>query len=70
MNAVDESIKKIDEWLKATGMKEYRLGLLACANNYAVDRIRSGRGSVESLRQILRYIEDNPAEAAKRKAKK
>lgn len=60
-NAVDDSIEKIDAWLKATGMKEYRLGLLACANNYAVSRIRSGKGSVESLRAVLRYIEENPA---------
>lgn len=62
MNAVDESIKKIDEWLNVTGMKEYRLGSLACANVRAVARIRTGRGSVESLRQILRYIESNPAQ--------
>ena len=60
-NAVDESIKIIEKYLKDTGMKEYRLGLMACANNYAVDRIRSGKGSVASLRAVLKYIEDNPA---------
>ena len=60
MNAVDESIKKINDWLEATGTKDYRLGLLACANNHAVKRIRSGTGSVDSLCQVLRYIEENP----------
>jgi hypothetical protein len=58
---VDEAIIEIDEWLKRTGMKESRLGLLACANARAVERVRAGSGSVESLRALLDYIAKNPA---------
>jgi hypothetical protein len=60
-NRVDEAIIEIDEWLKRTGMKESRLGLLACANARAVERVRAGSGSVESLRALLDYIAKNPA---------
>jgi hypothetical protein len=62
-NRVDEAIIEIDEWLKLTGMKESRLGLLACANARAVERVRAGSGSVESLRALLDYIAKNPAVA-------
>ncbi len=59
-NLVDEALKRIDEWLEATGTPEYRLGLLACANARAVERVRNGTARIESLRQILDHIERNP----------
>lgn len=57
---MDKEISKIEAWLAATGMKESRLGLLACANARAVERVRNGSGSVESLRSIIDYIARNP----------
>lgn len=62
---MDREIKKIDEWLTATGMKESRLGLLACANPRAVERVRAGSGSVDSLRALIEYINKHPAERGK-----
>lgn len=56
---VNEVIKEIDDFLKASKMKEYRLGLLACANPRAVERIRSGKASVETLSQIIDYVRKN-----------
>ena len=56
--------QEIRAYLEATGMKPYRLGLLACANNYAVDRVLAGTGSVDSLQQILDYMKANPPKAA------
>ena len=60
-NPVDEEIRKIQDWLQATGMKPSRLGLLACANPRAVDRVLNGTGSVDSLRALIDYIRENPA---------
>lgn len=60
-NPVDREIKKIEAWLAATGMKESRLGLLACANPRAVERVRNGTGSVDSLRALIEYIRLHPA---------
>ena len=54
------SIVKIEAWLKATGIMESRLGLLACANPRAVKSIRSGNARIETLRQVVEYIEQNP----------
>ena len=59
-NPVDKEIARIDAWLKASGVKESRLGLLACANPRAVERVRAGSGSVESLRALVEYIRQNP----------
>ena len=59
-NLVEQSILKIDTWLKATKTKEYRLGLLACANPRAVERVRGGGGTVKALSQILDFIDANP----------
>jgi len=59
-NPVDEHIDQIDAYLKATGMPESRLGLLACANQRAVQRIREGTARVESLRAVLDYIQQHP----------
>jgi hypothetical protein len=54
-------MEQIEAWLRATGMSESRLGLLACANPRAVSRIRSGSARVETLRLVLAYIEAHPA---------
>lgn len=59
-NPVDREIRKIEEWLEATGTKPSRLGMLACANPRAVDRVMNGTGSVDSLRAIVDYIKRNP----------
>lgn len=64
-NPVDREIRKIDDWLKASGMTESRLGLLACANPRAVERVRNGTGSVDTLRALVDYIRRNPVSAAK-----
>lgn len=58
---MSRALKKIDDYLKATGMLPSRLGLLACANARAVERVKAGTGSVQSLEAILNYIEANPA---------
>lgn len=43
-----------------SGMPESRLGLLACANARAVERVRNGSGSVDTLRSLLDYIGRHP----------
>ena len=58
-NPVDDAIKEIDAFLKASKMKEYRLGLLACANPRAVERVKSGKASVETLRAIIDYVREH-----------
>lgn len=58
---MDREIRKIDEWLAATGMTESRLGLLACANARAVERVRNGTGSVDTLRALIDHIRRHPA---------
>ena len=58
---VDKAIKEIEAWLIATGMKASRLGLLACANARAVDRVRAGSASIDSLRALLIYVKDHPS---------
>lgn len=59
-NPVNREIKRIDAWLAKSGVSESTLGLFACANARAVSRVRSGTGSVKSLRRIIKYITDNP----------
>ena len=54
-------LEKIEAWLKATDMEPTRLGSLACANTYAIERIRSGNARIETLRQVMTYIKNNPA---------
>ena len=61
INPVDQHIQKIDAYLEATGMPESRLGLLACANQYVIGRIRKGNARIESLRLVLDYIQQHPA---------
>lgn len=58
---MEQAVQKIDAWLKATDTKDYRLGLLACANPRAVERIRRGTATVQALRDVLDYIDRNPA---------
>lgn len=57
-----ENIAKIDKWLAESGVKEYRLGLMACANGRAVERIRNGTASVSSLTAVLDHISRNPSD--------
>lgn len=64
-NLVAVALDKIDKWLKATGMSESRLGLLACANARAVERVRNRSGSVATLEAILEYIDKHPAKNGK-----
>lgn len=60
-NLVVEAEETIRAYLKETGMKPSRLGLLACANQHAVSRILDGGGSVPALKAILDYIDKHPA---------
>jgi hypothetical protein len=60
-------IAKIKSWLEATGWKPYKLGLMACANPYAVERIMSGTATVNTLRDVLRYIDAHPIQKGKGK---
>ena len=53
-------IELIDEWLATTGTLESRLGLLACANARAVERVRRGSASVATQRALIAYITDHP----------
>lgn len=53
---MDEAIKEIETFLSRSGMKESRLGLLACANPRAVERVRDGSARVETLRALIEFI--------------
>lgn len=64
-NLVAVALDRIDKWLKATGIPASRLGLLACANARAVERVRNKTASIETLESLLEYIEKNPARGAK-----
>lgn len=61
----DDSIRKIETWLKATGVTPSRLGLLAAANPRAIERIRNGSATIETLRQVAAYVRANPARKEK-----
>lgn len=65
-NLVDKAVRQIDAWLKATGVSESRLGMLACANARAVERVRNGTAQVESLRLIMDHIKANPVPKTKK----
>lgn len=60
-NLVAQAIDRIEKYLKVSGITESRLGLLACANARAVQRIRDKTASVETLENLLEYIEAHPA---------
>ncbi len=62
---VDLSVEKIERWLKQTGMTESRLGLLACANPRAVQRVRDKTATLQTFEALLTYMERNPAKGAK-----
>lgn len=64
-NPVDREIKKIEAWLAKSGMTESRLGLLACANARAIERVRDGTARIETLRALLAYIAANPVKDAR-----
>lgn len=58
---VGAHMKAIDAWLRKTGVNAGRLGLLACGNARAVERIRNGTARVETLNSVLKYIKAHPA---------
>lgn len=62
-NPVDREIERIVAWCKATDTKESRLGLLACANAKALERVRDGTARINTLRELLDYIDMHPAKA-------
>lgn len=66
MGGMDD-VKAIEQWLRATGMAESRLGLLAAANPKAVERIRNGTATVRTLRALIAYIKANPARPTRTK---
>ncbi len=63
-NLVAQAIDRIDKYLKTSGIKESRLGLLACANPRAVQRVRDKSASIETLESLLEYIESHPARSS------
>lgn len=62
-----DEIKAIDAWLKVTGWKESRLGLLSCANPRAVQRIREGTATLATFWAVEAYIKEHPAKKARKK---
>jgi hypothetical protein len=66
MNNVDRIIAQIEDWLTEAKVSESRLGLLSCANAGAMDRIRNGTAQVQTLRQVVDYIEKNPIKRRKK----
>lgn len=60
-------MKAIDQWLKRTGVPEWKLGMLAAANAKAIGRIRNGTARVETLNDVLSYIRRNPAKRTPKK---
>ncbi len=57
---VDREIKKIDAWLKKADIPESRLGMLACANQRAIERIREKKASIQTFQAVLEYIKRHP----------
>lgn len=64
-NPVDREIKRIEAYLAKSRISASRLGLLACANARAVERIKNGSASIETLRAVLDYISANPVREAR-----
>jgi hypothetical protein len=60
-------MKVIEQWLAKTGTSEGRLGLLACANAKAVERIRTGTARIETLTAVLSYIRSHPPKKTKKR---
>lgn len=59
-SVVDREIKKIDAWLEKADIPESRLGMLACANQRAIERIRNKKASIETFEAVMEYIRKNP----------
>lgn len=64
-----DEIKAIEAWLKRSDMSESRLGVLACDNARAVQRIRDGTATLATYWAVEAYIKANPAGKAKKKPK-
>lgn len=61
VNFKGDTVEEITAWLKATGTSETRLGLLACANQHAIPRIRAQTAPIKTLTAVLDYIREHPA---------
>lgn len=57
--AFAKELREIERWLKKSGWKESRLGLLATGNQRAVARIRDGSARISTLESVLTYIRDS-----------
>jgi hypothetical protein len=55
-------IEKIQVWLDAWGLAESTLGMRSVGNSEAVKRIRSESASIKTLKGVMAYIKDHPAE--------
>lgn len=54
---LDRALHRIQDFISETDTPKSRLGLLACANQHAVDRIIAGTAQVHTLRQLLEYLD-------------
>lgn len=57
---VAAGIREIDDWLEKTGMRESRLGMLACANARVIPNIRKGGATLANFDKVIAYIRANP----------
>ena len=62
---IETLLAEAETWLKRSGMPKSRLGLLACANSRAVDRMRDRTASVKTLEATISYIRAHPAVGVK-----
>lgn len=53
---ISRDIQKIEAFLISHGMTESRMGLLACGNPRAVERVRDGSARVETLRALVEFV--------------
>lgn len=56
---MNSEIADIEKWLVAAGLEESTLGVYACGNPRAVERIRIGSASIDTMRAVLAYIKEN-----------
>ena len=56
-----DALEEIEQWLRRTGTKDSRLGMLSAANPKAIERIRDGTAQVATLNAVLAYIRANKA---------
>ncbi len=57
---IDATMAEIRAYQLYTGMSDQRLSLHACANNYAVVRVREGGATFNTAQQIIDYIRAFP----------